>query len=153
MGRSSESGGLVEVNRLHWDERVPINVASSFYDVEGFKAGDDDLDQFQLDEVGDVTGLDLVHLQCHVGLDTLSWARRGARVAGLDFSGPAIEAAQRIAAAVGFADRAQFVAGVQHDQCGSERRSSVAAREDDGSRDVLVRPEDEFGLDREPGVT
>lgn len=110
MGETTETGDLIETNRLHWDERVPINVASSFYDVAGFRAGDDDLDRYQLDEVGDVTGLDLVHLQCHVGLDTLAWARRGARVTGLDFSASAIDAATRIAAEVGLAERAHFVA-------------------------------------------
>lgn len=109
MRDTTETDDLIDLNRRHWDERVPINVASSFYDVEGFRAGDDDLDRFQLDEVGDVTGLDLVHLQCHVGLDTLSWARRGARVTGLDFSAPAIEAARRIAAEVELADRSHFV--------------------------------------------
>ena len=109
MGDTTGSGDLVDVNRMHWDERVPINVGSSFYDVEGFKAGDEALEQFELDEVGDVAGLDLVHLQCHVGLDTLAWARRGARVTGLDFSAPAIDAATRIAAEVGLADRSHFV--------------------------------------------
>lgn len=100
----------VEINRRHWDERVPINVASSFYDLAGFQAGDDDIDRFQLDEVGDVSGLDLLHLQCHVGLDTLAWARRGARVTGLDFSEPAIEAARSIAEEVGLAEGSHFVA-------------------------------------------
>lgn len=110
MSGSAETGSLVDGNRLHWDERVPINVASSFYDLDGFRSGDDALDRFQLDEVGDVAGLDLVHLQCHVGLDTLSWARRGARVTGLDFSAPAVEAATGIAAQVGLTERARFVA-------------------------------------------
>lgn len=96
-------------NRLHWDERVPINVSSAFYDVDGFKAGTDDLDAFQLDELGDVSGLDLVHLQCHVGLDTLALARRGARATGLDFSAPAVDAATAIAAEIGLGDRARFV--------------------------------------------
>ncbi|MGH3567291.1 MAG: hypothetical protein ACRDRH_14920 [Pseudonocardia sp.] len=94
MGGSTDANGLVEDNRRHWDERVPINVASPLYDLDGFRAGDEDLDRSQL---GDVAGLDLVHLQCHVGLDTLSWARRGARVTGLDFSAPATEAATGIA--------------------------------------------------------
>lgn len=88
---------------------MPINVASSFYDLPGFRAGCEALDRFQLDELGDVTGLDMAHLQCHVGLDTLSWARRGARVTGLDFSEPAIEAATELAEQLGFGDRAWFV--------------------------------------------
>ncbi|WP_214320298.1 class I SAM-dependent methyltransferase [Nonomuraea sediminis] len=86
------------VNRANWDGRVPIHVASDYYDVEGFKAGGDPLRSFELDEVGDVRGKSLVHLQCHFGLDTLAWARHGARVTGLDFSGKAVDAARRIAA-------------------------------------------------------
>jgi SAM-dependent methyltransferase len=89
-----------ELNRSWWDERVPVHVASDFYDVEAFKAGAGTLRPFELDEVGDVSGRSLVHLQCHFGLDTLSWARRGARVTGLDFSTPAIEAARSLAADV-----------------------------------------------------
>jgi SAM-dependent methyltransferase len=86
------------VNRALWDERVPIHVASVFYDVEGFLAGGSTLRSFELQEVGDVEGLTLLHPQCHFGLDTLSWARRGARVTGLDFSSPAITAARKLAA-------------------------------------------------------
>ncbi|WP_396451342.1 class I SAM-dependent methyltransferase [Actinomadura sp.] len=87
----------IAVNKALWDERVPIHVASDFYDVAGFKAGGLALRDFELAEVGDVAGLQLVHLQCHFGLDTLSWARRGARVTGLDFSEKAIEAARALA--------------------------------------------------------
>jgi SAM-dependent methyltransferase len=88
-------------NRAFWDERVPIHTASDFYDVEGFKAGREPLEDFELGDLGDVSGLSLVHLQCHFGLDTLSWARRGARVTGLDFSAPAVEAARGLAADIG----------------------------------------------------
>ena len=88
----------IETNRRMWDERVPVHVGGSFYDVEGFKAGRETLLPWELEEVGDVTGLDLVHLQCHFGLDTMSWARHGARAWGVDFSAPAIAAATRIAA-------------------------------------------------------
>jgi SAM-dependent methyltransferase len=59
--------------------------------------------------LGDVTGLDLVHLQCHFGKDTLGWARAGARVTGLDFSAAAIDAARELADRAGLADRADFV--------------------------------------------
>jgi SAM-dependent methyltransferase len=90
-----------ELNRAWWDERVALHVRGSFYDVESFRRGRDALRSFELDEVGDVAGRSLVHLQCHFGLDTLSWARHGARVTGLDFSAPAVEAARRIAADVG----------------------------------------------------
>lgn len=104
-----------DLNRSWWDERVPIHTASEFYDVAGFvddpRAGT--LQAFEVEELGDVSGRSLVHLQCHFGLDTLSWARRGARVAGLDFSVPAIEAAGDIAAKAGL--DARFVAGDVYD--------------------------------------
>ena len=86
-----------EVNREMWDERVPIHVASELYDVEAFVAGRSSLRPFELAELPDVRGRTLVHPQCHFGEDTLSWARLGARVTGLDFSGPAVEAARALA--------------------------------------------------------
>jgi len=90
-----------ELNRAFWDERVPLHVRSDFYDVDGFLAGACTLRPFEPEELGDVRGRSLVHLQCHFGLDTLSWARRGARVTGLDFSAPAMEAAAGIARRAG----------------------------------------------------
>ena len=87
-----------ELNRANWDDRVPVHLASEFYDLDGFRAGATSLRPFEVAEVGDVAGKRLVHLQCHVGLDTLSWARNGALVTGLDFSEPAIEAARSLAA-------------------------------------------------------
>src|SRR5580700_2149331 len=86
-----------------WDERVPIHVAGAFYDVDGFRSGRRQLalEPFEVEEVGDVAGRTLLHLQCHFGLDTLSWARLGARVTGLDFSEPAVTAAGRLAAEIG----------------------------------------------------
>jgi SAM-dependent methyltransferase len=97
-----------EVNRANWDERVPIHVSGEFYDVASFKGGQERLQPYEIDEVGDVTGKELLHLQCHFGIDTLSWARRGARVTGLDFSAPAVEAARGLASDMGL--EATFVA-------------------------------------------
>lgn len=92
----------LELNRRLWDERVSHHVASRFYDTDGFLAGTNDpLRPFEPAELGPVDGLDLVHLQCHFGLDTLAWARRGAHVTGLDFSGEAVATARRIAAEAG----------------------------------------------------
>ena len=104
---------MIATNRAMWDERVPIHVGSDFYDVAGFKAGRVGLEAFEIDEVGDVTGLDLVHLQCHFGVDSLEWARRGARVAGLDFSEPAVSAGRRLAAEMGL--DAEFVTADVYD--------------------------------------
>ena len=96
-----------EANRAHWDERVPIHVSGEFYDVAGFKAGRERLRPFEISEVGDVGGKDLLHLQCHFGIDTLSWVRRGARAVGLDFSLPAIVEARKLAAELAL--EAEFV--------------------------------------------
>lgn len=102
-----------EANRAMWDERVPIHLDSTFYDVESFRSHPDRIRPIEVTEVGDVTGKDLVHLQCHFGLDTLSWATRGARVVGVDFSQPAVDAARDVAAELGIA--AEFIAANVYD--------------------------------------
>ncbi len=81
-------------NLALWNEWTGIHAGSAFYDVAGFKAGKSTLQRVELDELGDVAGQSLLHLQCHFGLDTLSWARLGARVTGVDFSDRAIAVAQ-----------------------------------------------------------
>ena len=89
-------------NRALWDELTAIHEQSAFYDVEGFLAGASSLGAIELDELGgEVAGRRLLHLQCHFGLDTLSWARRGATVTGVDFSGQAVALARRLAAQSG----------------------------------------------------
>jgi 2-polyprenyl-3-methyl-5-hydroxy-6-metoxy-1,4-benzoquinol methylase len=90
-------------NKARWDEAVAHHLGSDFYDLAGFRAGRDYIRPFELFEVGAVNGLDLVHLQCHLGTDTLSWARHGARVVGLDFSLAAIDAARQLAEESGVA--------------------------------------------------
>jgi len=101
-------------NRANWDERVPIHAAGPFYDLPGFVAGKDSLRDFEIAEVGDVSGKTLLHLQCHIGLDTLSWARRGATVTGLDFSAPAVEVASSLAGEIGVTT-ARFVTSDVYD--------------------------------------
>ena len=91
----------LRVNRETWNMWTRLNVASEFYNVDGFKAGRMTLDPITLAGPGDVTGKSLLHLQCHFGMDTMSWARRGAIVTGVDFSAEAIEAARTLAAEVG----------------------------------------------------
>jgi len=97
-----------KANRARWDESVPIHVASKGYDVEGFLRGEKTLHPVEMEEVGDVVGKTLLHLQCHFGMDTLNWARLGARVTGLDFSRPAVEQARELATRIGIHD-ATFV--------------------------------------------
>ncbi|MGW9041059.1 class I SAM-dependent methyltransferase [Streptomyces lydicus] len=106
-----------EANRARWDERVALHTASDFYDQDRFRRVRDVLRAFETAEVGDVTGRSLLHLQCHFGQDTLSWAHRGAaRVVGLDFSEPAVETARELAAEFGYGpDRAAFVAADVYD--------------------------------------
>ena len=106
---SSSADDWRRLNRAWWDERAPAHAASGFYDVAGFLAGRDSLRAFEPGEVGDVSGKRLLHLMCHIGLDTLSWARRGAIVTGLDFSRPALDTAVSLARRAGIGS-ARFVA-------------------------------------------
>ncbi|WP_374377713.1 class I SAM-dependent methyltransferase [Dongia sp.] len=101
------------INRARWDEVVAIHVASPFYRVKEFLAGEDILLPIERAEIGDIAGKSLVHLQCHFGLDTLALARRGATVTGLDFSSNAIAAAREIATRAGI--DARFVEGNLYD--------------------------------------
>ena len=94
-------------NLEHWNELTPIHERSKFYDVEGFKAGNSTLKSIELEELGDVSGRSLLHLQCHFGMDTMSWARVGARVTGVDFSDRAISLAHSLSKELGI--EADFV--------------------------------------------
>jgi len=87
----------LDSNREMWDEWAELHVNSEHYDVESFKEGECSLYPVAVEEVGDVNGKSLLHLMCHFGKDTLSWARRGAKVAGTDFSDNAIDIARSLA--------------------------------------------------------
>ncbi len=84
-------------NQARWDEAAPLHAVSEMYDLAGFRAVPDRIRPFEHDEIDPVRGKDLLHLQCHVGTDTLSWAGHGARVSGLDFSPNAIDIACALA--------------------------------------------------------
>ena len=94
-------------NLANWEDRTPVHLASRLYDPGGFIADPARITGVvafdaarlapHLDPDG-VTGRRLLHLQCHIGLDTLSWARLGAEVTGVDFSPAALAAARRISA-------------------------------------------------------
>lgn len=88
---------FLKANQMAWDDMTRVHINSPFYDLEGFKAGKTSLTPIELKGLGPVQDKDLLHLQCHFGLDTLSWARLGARVTGVDFSPEAISQANRIA--------------------------------------------------------
>lgn len=79
-----------------WNEAVAIHARGDFYRLESFKAGTSKLKYLEREEVGDVSGKSLLHLQCHFGMDTLSWARLGAKVTGIDFSDKAIAFARSL---------------------------------------------------------
>jgi SAM-dependent methyltransferase len=102
-------------NQRNWDERVPLHVASRFYDVENWLLTRPGPEERELDALGNPSGLDLVHLQCHFGLDTLAWADAGARVTGLDFSAAAIRAAEELARRAGLTGQASFVCANVYD--------------------------------------
>lgn len=95
-----------DLNRASWDERAPLHAASKDYEVERFIACPEHLSEvvrFDLPQLGDIRGLRTVHLQCHIGTDTLSLARLGAEVSGLDFSSASLEQARRLAERCGAA--------------------------------------------------
>jgi len=94
-------------NRQFWDDITPVHIRSEFYDVKGFVEGRNTLTSIERGELGDVSGKTLLHLQCHFGMDTLSWARLGAQVTGVDFSEEAIEKARSLSAETGLA--AEFI--------------------------------------------
>lgn len=83
-------------NLARWEEQVDIHIGSDFYRVKEFLSGETSLDPLIVAEIGDVRDKRLLHLQCHFGLDTLSLARLGANVTGLDFSPKAINAARKL---------------------------------------------------------
>ncbi|HYH93572.1 MAG TPA: class I SAM-dependent methyltransferase [Candidatus Saccharimonadales bacterium] len=95
-------------NRSLWDAWTAVHATGTFYDLEGFRAGGIRLRDDEVEAVGDVMGQRLLHLQCHFGIDTLSWARLGALVTGADFSPAAVALARELALDLGFPE-ARFV--------------------------------------------
>ncbi|MGH8382222.1 class I SAM-dependent methyltransferase [Pseudomonas sp.] len=90
----------LELNRRSWDERASLHAASTDYEVERFIADPQHLSEvvrFDLPRLGDIRGLRAVHLQCHIGTDTLSLARLGAQMSGLDFSSQSLAQARSLA--------------------------------------------------------
>jgi SAM-dependent methyltransferase len=85
-------------NQAHWDELVAVHARSAFYDLAGFRAGRLSLMPLERQELGQVADRSLLHLQCHFGMDTLSWARLGAQVTGADYSEQAIALARSLSA-------------------------------------------------------
>jgi len=102
----------VEVNRRRWEEMTALHETTYFDDD---KAIDDELEPFELDELGDIVGQRLCHLQCHIGGNSIALARLGATVVGVDFSDVALELARRRARDAGYVDRVEFVCATVDD--------------------------------------
>lgn len=86
----------IAINKKSWNKKTPIHLTSSFYDLEGFLAGNTSLKEIELKLLGDVKGKSILHLQCHFGQDTISLSRLGASVTGVDFSDESIAAAKKL---------------------------------------------------------
>ncbi len=113
MGAAA-SPDWAELNRAHWDEKVPVHLASAFYDLAPLRRGEGRLHPIEEAELPRIApegwaGLRVLHLQCHFGADSLVLAQRGAEVVGIDFSMPAIRAARELARELGLDDRTRFV--------------------------------------------
>jgi SAM-dependent methyltransferase len=93
----------IEINRRNWDERAIIHArdTTGFYAFDRVRSGEDRLDGFEAVELGDISRKKVLHLQCHIGTDTLRLVRLGAIAIGLDFSAEAIRVARRLADEVG----------------------------------------------------
>ncbi|MGB1217717.1 MAG: class I SAM-dependent methyltransferase, partial [Saprospiraceae bacterium] len=87
---------FLEANKKLWDAKTSHHVNSDFYKQKEFLEGECSLKEIELEELGDVNGKSLLHLQCHFGQDTISWARRGAESTGIDFSPKAIKKAREM---------------------------------------------------------
>jgi 2-polyprenyl-3-methyl-5-hydroxy-6-metoxy-1,4-benzoquinol methylase len=87
----------LEINRQSWNNRTDTHLQSAFYDMEGFLNGRSSLNPIELPLLGDVKGKSILHLQCHFGQDSISLARMGATVTGVDLSDKAIASARQIA--------------------------------------------------------
>jgi len=101
-----------QTNRALWDEVAPVHY-KAYQEVEILRGGGSALEKIELDEIGEVSGKTLLHLQCHIGTDTLSWARQGAIVTGVDFSPESLAHARRLGQELGLA--ATFVQSSVYD--------------------------------------
>ena len=81
----------LDKNKDSWNRRTEYHLTSEFYDVKGFLEGKSSLKSIETELLGNIQGKSVLHLQCHFGQDTLSLARLGAEVTGVDLSDKAIE--------------------------------------------------------------
>jgi SAM-dependent methyltransferase len=94
-----------EINKNSWNKRTDIHVSSDFYQMDKFLSGLNTLNSIELDVLGNIEGLSVLHLQCHFGQDSLSLERMGARVTAVDFSDKSIDKAKELALKLGLNTR------------------------------------------------
>lgn len=97
----------LEANKKLWNNKTPVHAKSEMYELDAFLKGKNVLNKIELEGLGDVSGKSMLHLQCHFGLDTMSWQRMGAQATGIDFSSVAIKQAREISDQLGL--KTQFV--------------------------------------------
>jgi len=102
-----DTGKYLNTNKAHWNERVSIHKKTELYDLENFKKGVNKLHSLEREELGDIKGKSVLHLQCHFGMDTLSLEMLGAEVTGVDFSEEGIKAAKELRDELGM--KAEFI--------------------------------------------
>jgi len=102
-----KTNDYIEINKKTWNNKTEVHVTSDFYDNESFLNGKSTLKDIELQLLGDITGKKILHLQCHFGQDTLSFARMGAKATGVDLSDKAIEKAREFNTQLGL--EAQFI--------------------------------------------
>jgi SAM-dependent methyltransferase len=88
---------MFEVNQANWDARTPVHAGSAFYGAAGGRDPFSWFAPFEWEDLGDLRCRDLIHLQCHIGTETIAFARKQARTVGLDFSGESLAHARRLA--------------------------------------------------------
>jgi len=103
------SQDYLEINKKLWNKKLDSHLKSKMYDMPSFMEGRNSLDQIVLDEIGEVKGISILHLQCHFGQDTLSFARMGAMPTGLDLSDDCIAKARALNEQLGL--NAEFICG------------------------------------------
>ncbi|MPZ85725.1 MAG: methyltransferase domain-containing protein [Actinophytocola sp.] len=99
----AETRRMIDANRANWDARTPIHAASAFYGLDGSRPAAGWFADYEWDDLGPLAGLDLLHLQCHLGTETIALAETGARTVGLDISGASVREARGLAADRGLA--------------------------------------------------
>ncbi len=97
LQKNIDMNDYFKTNQSLWDQKTEYHKNSEFYDLKGFKNGKTSLNSIELEELGqDINGKSMLHLQCHFGQDSMSWARMGAKVTGVDLSSKSIELARSL---------------------------------------------------------